>query len=152
MSLLGLIRSFPPYLRSAMVRFPLHSGWEKICSWKQMPFVCLLCNETQSLQSLRNPIKKIQQIKVWRKKLKIYIPGLFLGFKVFFLNISFILLSILRTETAIFQEPNNLQEHYFLILLLRKQLSTKLCETLMKRVTPPKKGHIYLWNTLNPKC
>ena len=24
----------------------------KICSWKQMPFVCLLCNETQSLQSL----------------------------------------------------------------------------------------------------
>ena len=24
----------------------------KLCSWKQMPFVCFLCNETQSLQPL----------------------------------------------------------------------------------------------------
>ena len=34
----------------------------KLFSWKQMPFVCLLCNETQFLQSLTCFLPRVQHL------------------------------------------------------------------------------------------
>ena len=50
----------------------INSQWRvvKLCIWKEMQFVCLLCNETQFLQPLRKlPAKSTKNICIEREAL-----------------------------------------------------------------------------------